>query len=108
MTAGHLITNRNLTLLSDIDPYGLVYARSQLITVFSCKYLGINDDSVCAVRYLKGCITNLSCLLTEDRTEKSFLCRKLCLSLRSHLSDKDITGTHLCTDADDSALVQIL
>ena len=39
VTTGHLVTYGDLTFLSDVDSYGLVYARSKLIAIFSCKYL---------------------------------------------------------------------
>ena len=60
------------------------------------------------MRYLKGSITYLSCLLTEDSTQETLLSSKLSLSLRSNLTDKDITGTYLSTDTDDTTLIQIL
>ena len=107
MTASHLIADGNLSLLCNVDANGLIYARRQLVAVLSGKYLGINDDTVRAVRYLQGGITNLSCLLTEDRAQQALLCGQLGLSLRGYLTYQDITGTNLCTDADDTALVQI-
>ena len=67
MTASHLIADGNLSLLCDVDADGLIYTRSQLVAVLSCKYLGIDDDTVCTMRYFQGGITDLSCLLTEDR-----------------------------------------
>ena len=60
------------------------------------------------MRNLKGCISDLAGLLAEDRTKKPLLCRKLCLSLRSHLAYQDVSCAHLRTDTDDSSLIQIL
>ena len=60
------------------------------------------------MRYFKGSITYLSCLLTKDGTKETLLSSKLCLSLRSNLTNKDITGTYLSTDTDDTTLIQIL
>ena len=60
------------------------------------------------MRNLERSVTNLTCLLTEDGAKKSLLCSQLCFSLRSYLTDKDITGTNLSTDTDDSALIKIL
>ena len=57
--------------------------------------------------YFKGSITYLSCLLTKDGTKETLLSSKLCLSLRSNLTNKDITGTYLSTDTDDTTLIQI-
>ena len=52
MTASHLITNRDLTFLGDIDTDSLVYAWCKLVTIFSCKYLSVYDDTICTMRYL--------------------------------------------------------
>ena len=52
MTAGHLITDRDLTFLCDVDADCLVYARSKLVAVLSCEEFCVDDGSVCAVRYL--------------------------------------------------------
>ena len=60
------------------------------------------------MRNLQGSITYFSCLLTKDRTKKSLLCGQLCLSFRSNLADKNIIGTNLSTDTDDTSLIQIL
>ena len=51
MTAGHLITNRNLTFLSDVDADCLIYARSKLVAILSCEEFCVDDGSVCAMRY---------------------------------------------------------
>ena len=108
VTSGHLITNGNLSLLCDIDTYGLVYTRGHLIAILSCKYLGIYDNTVFTMRYFQRSITYFTCFLTEDCTEKSLFCSKLCLSLRSNLTNKDITGTNFCTDTDDTTFIKIL
>ena len=60
------------------------------------------------MRYLQGSIPYFAGLVTEDRAQQSFLCGHLGLTLRGYLSDKDITGSYFRTDADDSAVVQIL
>ena len=52
MTAGHLITYRNLSLLGNIDTHCLIYARRQLIAVFPGKYFGVYNNTILAVRYL--------------------------------------------------------
>ncbi len=81
----------------------LVYARRKLHRRFSCKYLGIYDNTIFTVRYLKGSISYFSCLLTKDSTEQSLLCGQLCFSLRSNLTNQNITGTNLSTDTDDTS-----
>ena len=52
VTAGHLITNGDLSLLGNVNAYRLVHARRQLVAVLPCKYFGIHDNTVGAVRYL--------------------------------------------------------
>ena len=44
---------------------------------------------------------------TEDSTKESLLSCKLCLSLRSNLTYKDITCTNLCTDTDYTVLIKV-
>ena len=51
MTSCHLIADRDLTLLCNVDADTLVYARSQLIAVLSGKYFCVDDDAVSTVRY---------------------------------------------------------
>ena len=53
-------------------------------------------------------VTHLARLLAEDSAEQSLLCVQLGLALRGNLADEDIAGVYLCTDAYDTALVQIL
>ena len=108
VTAGHLISHGDLTFLSNIYTNRFIYGRSKLVAVFSGKYFGIHNDTVSAVRHTKRCITNFSCLLTEDCTKQSLLCGKLCLSLRSYLTYKDISGLNFSADTDDSVIFQIL
>ena len=49
MTACHLIADRDLSLLCDIDAYYLIYTWSQLITILTVKYLCINNNTICTV-----------------------------------------------------------
>ena len=107
VTTSHLITNGDFSLLCDVNTYRLIYSRRQLVTIFSCKYFGINNDTILTMRYFQGCITNFTGFLTKDCTKKSLFCCKLSLSLRSYLTYQDIPGTHLSTDTDDSTLVKI-
>ena len=60
------------------------------------------------MRHLQGGITNLSRLLTEDCAEQSLLGSQFGLTLRRNLTDQNISGTNLRTDADDSSVIQIL
>ena len=107
MTTSHLVTNRNLTFLSNINTYCLIYTRGQLIAVLSCKYFGIYDNTIFTMRNFKGSIADFSCFLTENSTQKTFFCGQFCLALRSNFTDKNITGTNFCTDTDDTTFIQI-
>ena len=53
MTACHLIADRKLTLLSNVATNHLVYAGAELVAVFSCEHLNVNDDTVLTVRHTK-------------------------------------------------------
>ena len=107
VTTSHFVTNRNLTFLSNINTNRLIYTRRKLVTVLSCKYFSINNDTVLTMRNLKGSISYLSRLLTEDRTEQTFFCSKLCLSLRSNFTYQNVSCTNLSTDTDDTALIKV-
>ncbi len=108
VTSGHLVTDRNLSLLRNVDTNRLVHTGGQLIAVFSGEYPGIHNNTVLAVRNLQRGVTDFSCLFSENRTKQTLLGGQLGLSLRSYLSDEDISGTYLRTDADNAALIQIL
>ena len=108
MTAGHLVAYGDFSLLRDINTNRLVDARRQLVSVFSCEYTGFHNYSVLSVRNLEGGVSYLSGLLPEDSAEQTFLGGELCLSLRRHFPDQDISGANLCADPDNTSLVQIL
>ena len=107
MASCHLISDGDLSLLRDVDAHCLVHARRQLITVLPREHLRIHNDAILTVRHFQGSIPYLARLLAEDRAEEPLLCGQLCLSLRSHLSDKDIPCAHFRADADDTSLVKI-
>ena len=108
MTARHLISYGDLSLLSDVDVNYLAYAGSEVVRVVSVINLDINYYTVSAVRHSEGGVLNLARLLAEDRTEKSFLRSKLGLTLGCYLTYKDIACANLGTDSDDTVLVKIL
>ena len=108
MTSCHLVSDGDLSLLSYIASYYLVNSGRKLVAVISCEYLNIYNGTCLAVRNLEGVVSYLSCLLTEDSSEKSFLCGQLGLALRCYLTNKDIARTDLGTYPDDTVLVQIL
>ena len=108
VTACHLVTYGNLSLLCDVNTHCLIHTGRKLIAIFPRKYLGIHNDAVFTVRHLQGRIPYFSCLLTENGTQKPFFSRQFGFSLGSYLTHKDIACTDLCTDADNSSVVQIL
>ena len=105
MTTSHLITNGDFSLLCDIDTYRLINSWRQLITIFSCEYLGVYNDTILTVWYLKGSITNLTCFLTEDCTKKSLFCSKFCFTLRCNLTNKNVSGSYFSTNSDNTVFV---
>ena len=50
VAARHLVADRNLTLLSDIDTDDLVHSGRKLILILSRKDLDVDDDTRFAVR----------------------------------------------------------
>ena len=107
MTTGHLIADCDLTLLSNIADNALVYTCAEFVAVLTSKYLYINNYTSFTMWNLKRIVTNFSCLFTENSTKKSFFSCELSLTLRSNLTNKDITGSYLRTDTDDTILIEI-
>ena len=107
MTTSHLIADLNLTFLCNVNTNRFIYSRWKLISILSCKYFGIYDNTKLTMWHFQRSITNFSCFLTEDCTKQSFLSSKLCLSLRSNFTNQNITGTNLCTDTDNTVLVKV-
>ena len=58
--------------------------------------------------YTEGGISNLACFFAKDCAEQAFLSGELGFTLRCYLTDKDISGTNLSTDTDNSAFVKVL
>ena len=108
MTARHLIADRNLSLLRDVNADRLIDPGRQLIAVLSRKHLGVHDNSVFTVRHLEGCVTHLARLLAEDCTEQTLLRGQLRFALGRHLADQNIPCADLCTHADNALLIQVL
>ena len=52
MTACHLITNGNLSLLCNVNADCLIYSGCQFITVLTGKYLCIYYNTIFTMRYL--------------------------------------------------------
>ena len=107
VAARHLIADRDLALLRDINADDHVDTGRQLVAVLAGKYLNVYNDTRFAVRRTQRGITNLTGLLAEDRAEQALLCGQLGLALRGNLADQNVTGTNLSANADDAALVEV-
>ena len=108
VTAGHLVTFRNLSLLNNIDLDDFIDTRCQFcILVFSVEDAYAVNCTGTAMRYLQGVITDFSGLFTEDGKQQLFFWCGFGLSLWGDLSDKDITFTDFCTNHDNTTGVQI-
>src|SRR5207247_1551120 len=59
-------------------------------------------------RDLERGVAYLARLLLEDRANQLFLGRQLGLALGRHLADKQVAGADFGTDANDSAVVEVL
>ena len=66
MTACHLVTDGNLTFVSNIYANGLVHAGRKLIAVFTVEGFYLDYDAFFSVRNTKRSVTDLSGLFTED------------------------------------------
>jgi hypothetical protein len=108
VTAGHFVSDGYFSLLSDIYADNLIYSGRELIARFTGEYLDVYYDTLFAVRNLKGCIADFSCLLAEYCAEQSFLCGKLGFALRCNLTYEDIVCSDLGTYFYDTVGIEIL
>ena len=58
-------------------------------------------------RSLQGSILHIACLVTEDSTKQLLFRRRIGLSLRSDLTNQDVTRLDTCTHADNTVLVEV-
>ena len=107
VTAGHLITDGDLSLLCNVNADRLVHTRRKLVALGACKYLCVHNDTIFTVRYLQRSVSYFTLFLTEDRAEQSLLSCQLGLTFRCYLTYKDIAGTDLGTDTDNTAFIQV-
>ena len=108
VTACHLIADRDLALLSDVDADEAVDAWRQLIVVLAAEDLDVDDLALLAVRDAQRRVADLACLLTEDGAQQALLCRELRLAFRRDLADEDIARTYVGTDRDDAFFIEVL
>ena len=107
MASGHLVTDRNFSLLSDIAADYHVDTRRKFVGVFTGKDLDIHHNTIFAVGNTEGGIPNLSRLLAKDSAEQAFFGGKLCLSLGGNLTHQNISGAHLGANPNDTHVVKI-
>ena len=107
MAAGHLVADRDLAALCDVDADQLVDARCQLVVLVAVEDLDGDDGAGLAVRDLEGGVTHLAGLLAEDRAQQALLRGQLRLALGRDLADEDVAVRDLRTDPDDAALVEV-
>ncbi len=108
MTACHLITDGNLTLLSDVDAHETVDTWRQLIVVLAAEDLDVDNLALLAVRYAQRRVANFACLLAEDSAQQAFLSRELRLAFRRDFADEDIAWTYVSTNRDNAFFVEVL
>ena len=68
MTSGHLVTNGNLSLLGNVDTHCLVHTWRKLVSVFSCKYFGVYNNTIFSVRYFQRSVSHFTGFLAKDRS----------------------------------------
>ncbi len=66
-----------------------------------------DDGADDAWRTAERCVLDLASFVTEDCPQQLFFRGKLNISLGNHFADKDVVGTHGCTDADDAAFIEV-
>ena len=107
MAAGHLVADRDLSFLGDIDADGLMHSRRKLIAVFAAEYLRIHHYAVFTVWHLQGSIPDFTLFFTENGAQQTLFGRQLRLAFRGHFSHQDIAGTHFRAYPDDTPVVQV-
>ena len=65
MAAGHLVADRDLASLGDVDAHGLADAGVEVVFVV-VEFADADDDTLFAVGDTQGGVAHLAGLLTED------------------------------------------
>ena len=94
-----LVDLRQTLLVAQLLLTGLDGAGEQLL---------VDDRTGQGGRCLQGSILHVAGLVAEDGAKQLLLGRGIALALRGDLTDEDITGQHLSTDANDTVLVEVL
>ncbi len=72
VSSRHLVSDRYLPLLSDIDPHKFIDSWRQFIAVLTRKYLHIYDDALFAVWHAQRRIAHFPGFLSEYRSQEPF------------------------------------
>ena len=105
VTTSHLIADRDFSSVRcRCGLPGLL--KEKFVAVFTGKYFSVHDDTILTVRGTFRGKYHVLLLLSRQRWHGDDLSVARFLP-RSYFSDQNITGTYLCTDADDSTLVQV-
>ena len=108
VAARHLVTDGDLSLLSNVNVNYLVYAGSKIVGIRAVVDLNVYYDTVFSVTHFEGGILNLACLFTEYCAKKSLLGSKLGLTLGSNLTYEYISCADLGTDSYDTVVIEVL
>ena len=87
VTTSHLISDLDLTFLSNVDANQHIDTRLQLITISTGKDLHITNDTISTVRHTQRGITDFTRLVSEDSVQETFLSRKVFFTLWSDFPD---------------------
>ena len=106
VATGHLVADRDLASLGDVDAHGLADAGVEVVLVV-VEFTHADDDAFFAVGNTQGSVTYFAGLLAEDGAQQAFLGGQLGFALRGDFTDEDVAGGDFGADTDDAALVQV-
>ena len=103
----HFVAFAEFPFLRNVNADELIYARRQFIAVFTGKFLDVDHFPEFSMRHTERCITDFSFLIAENVTEKTFFRSQFCFPFRRYFADKDITGTYIGADTDNTVFIKI-
>ncbi len=107
VATGDLVALLDLTTLCDVHANLLVHAGSEVVAVLAAEAHDVDDAALGAVGHLEGGVADIVGLGAEDGTEQALLGGQRGLALWRDLTDQDVAGLDLGTDADDAVLVEV-
>ncbi|MPM20379.1 hypothetical protein SDC9_66808 [bioreactor metagenome] len=108
MASGHLVTDRNLSLLGNIAAHDLIDTGRHLVSILAVKDFDVDHDAGFAMRNLEGGISDFADFFAENGAQQPFLGRQLSLALRGNLADQNVSGMHFGADTDHARRVEVL